>query len=275
MSIAFHISSCLKRFYYSIKIGTLELEYILTKGVNVGTISCKWALSLLLSAILSFTFAAPAVSEVVVYDIVTLTGEEVMLRAETRGGLFSRKGELVEFLVDGKSVGKNLSGTDGFAIKEFVPMKAGLYKITAISGKSRDDGVLLAVNKKAKLVFIDVEGSVLEGPFALQAKPGSAKAVKRIQGKFPVVFLQKGLLAIRSIRLWLKKNDFPEAPVMPWNKGEIFREIREKKLKIKAVIGGPEVIESAEMQESLAFSFDSMEEVEVVENWEEIVKKLK
>lgn len=241
----------------------------------MGMIINKWALSLFLSAIFFFTFPAPAVSEVVIYDIVTLPGEEVMLRAETRGGFFSKRGELVEFLVNGKSIGKNLSGTDGFAVKGFVPKKAGLYKITARSGESREDGILLAINKKSKMVFIDVEGSVLEGPFALQVKPGSAKAAKKIQEKFPIVFLQKGLMGVRAIRSWLKKNEFPEAPVMPWNKGEIFNEIREKDLKIKAVIGGPEVIESAEMHEPYAFSFDSVEDAEVVETWEEIVKKLK
>jgi len=243
--------------------------------VNVGMITNKWALSVFLSALLSFTFPAPVVSEVIIYDSVTLPGEEVMLRAETRGGFFSKRGELVEFLVNGKSIGKNLSGTDGFAVKGFVPMKAGLYKIAARSGESRDDGLLLAVNKKTKVVFIDVEGSVLEGPFALQVKPGSAKAVKKIHEKFPIVFLQKGLLGVRAIRSWLKKNEFPEAPVMPWNKGEIFKEIREKKLTIKTVIGGQEVIESAEVHQSHAFSFDSMEDAEVVETWDEIVKKLK
>jgi len=238
-------------------------------------ISNKWTLSLFLSAILSLAFPAPTVSEIIIYDIVTLPGEEVMLRAETRGGLFSKRGELAEFLVNGKSIGKNLSGTDGFAVKGFVPMKEGLYKITARSGESRDDGILLAINKNAKVVFIDVEGGVLEGPFALQVKPGSVKAVKKIQKKFPIVFLQKGLLGVRAIRSWLKKNDFPEAPVMPWNKGDIFREIREKNVKIKTVIGGPEVIESAELQKPYAFSFDSMEDAEVVETWDEIVKKLK
>jgi hypothetical protein len=80
---------------------------------------------------------------------------------------------------------------------------------------------------------------------------------------------------VRAIRSWLKKNEFPEAPVMPWNKGDIFREIREKNVKIKTVIGGQEVIESAEMHKPHAFSFDSMEDAEVVETWDEIVKKLK
>jgi hypothetical protein len=40
-------------------------------------------------------------------------------------------------------------------------------------------------------------------------------------------------------------------------------------------MGGPDVIESAQMHKPLAFSFDSVEDAEVVENWREIEKKLK
>ena len=59
-----------------------------------------------------------ALSRVFVYDDVALKGREVMLRAETRGMFFSRGGEIVEFIVDGRSIGKNLSGRDGFAVKD-------------------------------------------------------------------------------------------------------------------------------------------------------------
>ena len=238
-------------------------------------ISNKGAVFLFLCTILFCTFPAAALSDVIVYDIVALPGEEVMLKAETRGGMFSKRGELVEFTVNRKSIGKNLSGSDGFAVKGFVPVKAGPYKINVRSGDDKDSGILLVLDKKTKIVFIDVEGSVLEGPFVMKARPGSAKAVKKIYKRFPIVFIQKGFMGVRAIRLWLKKNDFPEAPVMPWNRGEIFNEIREKNLKIKTVVGGPEVIESAEVHQSHAFSFDSMEDAEVVENWDEIVKKLK
>jgi len=243
----------------------------------VGMITNKWGLSLFLLFLypaLFCVFPAPARSDVIVYDIVALKGKEVMLRAETRGGLLSKGGELVEFIVNEKSVGKNLSGRDGFAVKGFVPVKTGLYKLRARSGDDKDSGILLALDKKTNIIFIDVEGSLLEGSFVPKAKSGSAKAVKKICKRFSIVFLQKGFMGIKAIKSWLKKNDFPEAPVLLWSKGEVFGEMKEKGLKIKAVIGGPEVIESAEMQKPLAFSFDSMEDAEVVETWEEIVKKL-
>ncbi len=64
---------------------------------------------------------ADALAEVVVQDMVSPVGREVMLRAETKGGFFSKGGALVEFFVDGKSVGKNLSGGDGLAYLQFCP----------------------------------------------------------------------------------------------------------------------------------------------------------
>jgi hypothetical protein len=216
-----------------------------------------------------------ALSRVLVYDDVTLKGREVMLRAETRGTLLSKGGEVVEFIVDGKSIGKNLSGRDGFAVKGFVPVKTGLYKINVRSGDDKDNGILLALQRKKRIVFIDVGGSLLEEPFGEKEKPESRKAITTIQKRFPIVYLQKGLLRVEAIRAWLRKNNFPAAPVLPWGQGEVFREIREKGFQIKAIIGGPDVIESAQMYKPLAFSFDSVEDAEVVENWRDIEKKLK
>ena len=225
--------------------------------------------------VLSAIFASAALSDIVVYDVVALKGKEVILKAETRGTLLSRGGELVEFFVNGKSIGKNLSGGDGFAVKRFVPLKAGLNKILVKSGDDKDSGVLLALPKNAKIVFVDVEGSLLEGPFVITVRPGSRKALEKIQKRFPIVFLQKGFLNVMALRLWLKKNDFPDAPVLPWSRGAVFDELKEKDLKIKAIIGGPDVIESAEAYKPRAFSFDSVEDAEVVEDWEEIEKKLR
>ena len=229
----------------------------------------------ILSAALFCICPDAALSKVFFYDDVALKSREVMLRAETRGTLFSKGGEVVEFIVDGRSIGKNLSGRDGFAVKGFIPARTGLYKINVKSGDDKDSGVLLALERKTRIVFIDVAGSLLEGPFGEKAKPESRKAIIRIQKTYPIVFLQKGLLSVEAVRLWLKKNNFPVAPVLPWGQGEVFREIRERDLHIKAIVGGPEVIESAQMYKPLAFSFDSVEDAEAVENWREIEKKLR
>jgi hypothetical protein len=223
---------------------------------------------------LSCTFPARALSRVVVHDTVAVKDRKVMLRAETRGKFFSKGGELVEFLVDNKSIGKNLSGGDGIAYKQFVPAKSGLHGITARSNGDEGTGLLLSLERGASIVFVDVEGSLLEGPFSLKPKQASQDAIKKIHEVFPIVFLQTTFIGVRVTKEWLERNAFIESPVLEWRQGKIFEEIAEKGLKIRAVIGGPKVIESLKGDNPLVFSFEKAKDAEKVKGWEEISKKL-
>ncbi len=218
---------------------------------------------------------APAFSEIIVHDMIVLRGKEVMLKAETRGKLFSKGGEVVEFFVDGKSLNKSLSGGDGFAFRQFTPQKTGIYRITVKSGKDEGNGLLISLKKGDRIVFVDVEDSLLETPFSKRPKTGSQNIIKKISSRFPVVFLQTELLSIKAIKTWLKENRFIDLPVVSWREGKIFDEINEKGLKIKAIIGSQSVIESAKAYKSKSFSFKEIEDAEEVRDWEEIGKKLK
>ena len=82
-----------------------------------------------ISVVVFFIFPALAVSDVIVHDMVVRSGNEVMLKAEVKGKLFSKGGVTVEFFVNGKSIGKSLSGGDGLAFKQFVPHVTSLYKV--------------------------------------------------------------------------------------------------------------------------------------------------
>jgi hypothetical protein len=226
-----------------------------------------------ISIILFFTFPAKALSDILVHDMVVPTGKEVMLKAEVKGKFFSKGGEIVEFFVNEKSIGKSLSGRDGFAFKQFTPLKTGMYTIKARAGKEEGMGLLFSLKKGAKIVFIDVEGSLL-GKFSQEPKKESQKVIKRINKRYPVVFLQTGALSAKAIKKWLK-NKFVISPVIPWDQGVVFNEIIEQGFKIKAVIGGPYVIESAKDFKPLAFSFVDVEGSVEVKDWEEIGKKLK
>lgn len=230
----------------------------------------------LIFSILSLSlFPATSLSEVLIHDMIVLKGEETMLKAETRGKFLSKGGKVVEFFVDKKSIGKSLSGGDGFAFRQFTPLKAGIYHITVTSGKDEGNGLILSLKKVNRIIFIDVEGSLFEGLFSKKPKKGSQKIIKKISKRFPVVFLQTELLSVKAIKTWLKKNGFVDLPVIPWRQGMIFDEIQEKGLKIKAVIGNQSVIESAKKYKPKAFIFEDVEGAEEVKNWEEIGKKLK
>ncbi len=220
-------------------------------------------------------FPASVLSRVIVDDTVVLKGQKVMLRAETRGKLFSKGGEVVEFFVDRESIGKTLSGGDGVAFKAFIPAKTGLHQIRVRSGGDEDTGLLLSLKRGSSIVFVDIVGCLLEGPFSRKPKQGSQKVIKELHKRFPVVFLQRGFFSVKAIRAWLKENEFAQLPVVPWRRGAIFHEIAQKDLRVKAIIAGPKVIKSAKEHEPLAFSFEPVEDAEWVKDWEEIRKKLK
>ncbi len=73
-----------------------------------------------------------------VADVIGLKNQRVFLSAQTRGKLFAKGGELVEFHVDGKSLDKTLSGGDGFAYKPFTPAGTGLFQIRVSSANDND-----------------------------------------------------------------------------------------------------------------------------------------
>lgn len=226
-------------------------------------------------AVLFFMSPASAWARVSVGDKVVVKGHKMMLRAETKGKFFSKGGELVEFFVDGESIGKTLSGGDGVAYKPLTPRRRGLHKIKVTSGGDEDTGLLLSLERGSGIVFVDIEGAILEGPFSREPRPGSQEAVRAIQKRFPVVFLQRGLFDAKAVKQWLRENEFIELPVVSWRKGAIFDDTAEGGLRIEAVIGAPKVIGSAMEHEPQSFSFEQAEGAEWVGHWEEINKKLK
>lgn len=224
--------------------------------------------------LLLYLFPSVALSDVIVHDMIVLKGKDIMLSAETRGRLFVKGGEGVEFFVDGRSIGRSLSGGDGMAFRQFKPLRIGIYKITAKSEKDEVNGLILSLKKGDRIVFIDVVDGLFEGRFSNNPKPGSQKIIKKLIGRYPVVFLQTGLFSINAVKTWLDENGFVKLPVIPWEQGAIFDEVSKKGLRIKAVIGSKAVIESAKEFNPKAFSFDEVEDAEEVKDWEEIGKKL-
>ena len=219
-------------------------------------------------------FSVESYAEVVFYDSVCLKDEKIMLKAVTKGKIFTKGGQIVEFSVNGKSIGRSLSGGDGAAFKEFRAEKTGLHKVSVVSGKDKDSGFLLSLKKGAEIVFIDVEGSMF-APMSGRPVKDSRKAIKAIAKRFPIVYLQAGILDIRALKKLLKENEFTEAPLLPWREGNVFEEADKKGLKIKFVIGGKTVIESAKEFKPKAFSFDEVEGAEEVKDWEELGKKMR
>jgi len=214
-------------------------------------------------------------AEIFVHDGIALNGEEISIKAETKGRYFSKGGQMVNFFVNGKSIGNALSGGDGFAYKSFTPRTSVPNMVVAKYGKDSDRGVIMSLKKGKRIVFVDVEGSLLSSPFSKEPIEKSRDVIKAIIKKYPVVYLHTGVIGIKSIREWLRKNKFPESAVLPWEMGSLFNDLNKKGIKIKAVIGSPAVIESAVDYKPVAFTFDESDYAEKVKDWKEIGKKLK
>ena len=229
------------------------------------------------SLVLLLVFFSPreAAADVVAHDLVVVKGEEVMLRADTKGLFFEKGGVLVEFFVDGKSIGKNLSGSGGVALKPYRVLKTGIQRYKVKSGSDEDEGVLLSLIKGSKIVFVDIDSGLFVEGTPGRAKPGSRKALKAIGSRYPVVLLQSGMIGSGALKLWLRENEYEEYPVVAWDGGAIFDELNRKGLKIRALIGGPQIIDSAKKYKPSAFWFDRVDNAEKVKDWETLQKKLK
>jgi hypothetical protein len=231
------------------------------------------ALITLISIILFSISPAKAFPDIIIHDIVVPAGKEVMLRAEVKGKLFRKGGELIEFFVNGKSIGKSLSGGDGFAYKQFIPLKISRYQIKAKGGKDEGKGLVISLGRGAKLIFVDVENSLFER-FSSKPRQGSQKSIKEINRRFPVVLLKTSPLNIKSVKELLKKNEFPDLPLISWEQGTVLSEFAGDGFRIKAVIGSPDVIYSSKEYKPLAFSFEETEDAVEVKDWEEIRKRV-
>lgn len=226
--------------------------------------------------ILQGIFAGSGPSRVSVDDVIAVVGEKVMIRAETRGLVFRKGGRLVEFFVDGRSIGKSLSGGDGVAYKKFVPMTPGISRIRVESDNSEETGLVVCVKKGSGVVFVDVEHAILEGVFPLKPRLGGQKAIAEIGKRFVVVAV-KGvpLVTANTVKDWLQRYGFVQLPLIAWKEGAVFEQAAQRGLKIKAVIGGARVLESAKKHGALLFSFEEVGGVEVVKDWEEIEGRLR
>jgi hypothetical protein len=143
------------------------------------------------------------------------------------------------------------------------------------SGQEKGTGTLLAVEKGAPVVLIDVEGSLLENPFLRAPKPGSQNALEKLITLFPVVYLQAGWVGAETTKGWLKKWAFPLSPVLPWDNGDVMQNLVDRGITAKAFIGTPQLIESARGQAHMIFSFNDIEGAVWVKNWAEIVDTLR
>jgi len=216
---------------------------------------------------------AQCLSAVIVYDNVTTVSTPVYLKVLTKGRIFADGGRLVEFFLDDNSLGKNLTGGDGFGYRKYTPKRPGLIKLKASSKGERGSGLLLVVKKSEKVIFIEIESSLKDAFISEIAAGASRRAVQKMMKKYRIIYLSR-YAGVRSSRNLLHKGEFPEAPVLRWKGLKMLSALKDKGIQFYAIIGSAGLIAESAEHIQRRYTFEKTQNGQTVKDWEEIIELL-
>ena len=217
--------------------------------------------------------AASSLGAVIVYDRVTTVGTPVYLKVLTKGRIFADGGRLVEFYLDDKSFGKNLTGGDGYGYRKYEPGRAGIINVRATSRGESGSGLLLVMKKSEKAVLIEIEGGFKDAFISDMAAGASRQAVKQLLKTYRVIYLSR-FTGIRMARSWLDEVEFPDAPVLQWKGEDTLKALKEKGINLHAIIGPAGVIATAADHIKKRYTFDKNQKEQTVKDWQEVMERL-
>jgi hypothetical protein len=217
--------------------------------------------------------AAQSRGAIIVYDRVTTVGTPVYLKVLTKGKIFADGGRLVEFYLDDNSLGKNLTGGDGYGYRKYTPKRPGIIKVQARSKGESSSGLLLVMKKNQKVIFIEIEGGFKDAFISKIAAGASRRAVERLLKKYRVIYISR-YTGLRMARAWLDEREFPQAPVLRWQGPKMFSALKEKDIHLYAIIGSAGVIAEAEEHIEKRYTFEKTQKGQTVKDWEEIIELL-
>jgi hypothetical protein len=217
--------------------------------------------------------ATQSLSAVIVYDQVTTVGTPVYLKVLTKGRIFADGGRLVEFYLDDKSIGKNLTGGDGYGYRKYTPNRAGIIKLSARSEGENGSGLLLAMKKSEMAVLIEIEGGFKDAFFSQIAASANRRAVDKLFKKYRVIYLSR-YVGIQMSKDWLDKNEFPDGPVLHWRGPQMLTALQARGIHLYALIGSAGIIGEAAEHIERRYTFEQTQKGQTVKDWEEIIELL-
>lgn len=231
-------------------------------------------LSILLVCAFFILPSAQVWGAVIVYDNVTTVGTPVFLKVLTKGIIFADGGRLVEIFLDGKSLGKNLTGGDGYGYRKHTPERPGLIKLTARSKGESGTGFLLVVKKNEKVIFIEIESGLKDAFISEIAAGASRRAIERMMKKYRIVYLSR-YTGLRAARKLLDEGEFPKAPVLLWKGSKMLSALKEKGIQLYGIIGSAGLIAESADHIERRYTFEKTKNGQTVRDWEEIIELLK
>ena len=232
----------------------------------------KYLLALIVSGWLALP-AAHSLGAVIVYDRVTTVNTPVYLKVLTKGRIFADGGRLVEFFLDEKSLGKNLTGGDGYGYRKYIPQRAGLITVRATSDGESGNGIVLVMKRSEKAILIEIEGGLKDALVSDIAAGAGRQAVEEMLKKYRVIYLSRKT-GVRMARTWLDEMEFPDAPVLRWRGAQTLSALKEKGIQLYAVIGSADVIETAADDIDKRFTFDKSQNGQTVKDWHDLMTRL-
>ncbi len=223
-----------------------------------------------------FLPASPSLSAVIVYDQVTTVGTPVYLDVLTKGRIFAAGGRLVEFYLDDKSIGKNLTGGDGHGYRKYMPDRPGMIKVSARSEGESGSGLLLVMKKSEKAVLIEIEGGFKDAFISQIAARANRRAVEKLFKEYRVIYLSRysRYLGIQRSKDWLEEVEFSEGPVLSWRGPQMLTILKAREIHLYAIIGSAEIIREAAEHVERRYTFEQTQSGQTVKDWEEIIELL-
>ncbi len=174
-------------------------------------------------------------------DVLSQLGKPVLLSTRlVKTRMFMQiglGGEPVEFLVDGTSVGRAMTGGDGWARKEFVSRKNGLLELTVKLAHGKrvkarpSTSIISNINLKQSIVLVDLQSTMVDenrqknGLLDLsmffsrkigfsQPQEEAVEALVAISKRASLVYLVAGQAGgVSDIHRWINDHEFPDGPV--------------------------------------------------------------
>ena len=212
-------------------------------------------------------------ADVVVFDRVTTVKTPIRITVLTKERFFSAGGRLVDIYLNDDHLKRILTGGDGYGYLKYTPPAPGYITIKARSGSDSATGLLLVMTKNDRAIIIEVEHGFKDAVFSDEVKQSSLKAVKMLSKKYKIIYMSR--YAGKGITgTWIEKQNFPESVILSWRGPETLTALKQKGVKLDAIIGSAGVISAAAGRIEKRFAFEKTKDGTTVKDWDEILEHL-
>ena len=227
--------------------------------------------SVIFIAIFTVFFVSKGHTGIVVFDQITTLDTPIYLKALTKGRFFAAGGKRVEIYADEKKLKRILTGGDGYGYLKYTPPRLGVIQIEARSEGFRDTGILLVVDKKDRVILIDVEGAFKNSIFSDQVRVDSRRSVETLSKTYKILYLNT-FLGVGLSKSLLQREKFPESVSLKWQGTSQLKTLKNRGINLHAIIGSAGIIKETKKYIEHRYSFEETKDGKTAQDWEELLE---